>query len=94
MNLPDLKIWLPIIVLLILALVFFASLGAVFFAQNEKKITLASDIVKTCLGFFIGLATSYLSPVSNTSNSNNGGGSSHENHLSSAQPTPAAVSAP
>jgi len=33
------------------------SLGVTLFAQQEKKVTVASDLLKTCLGFFIGVAT-------------------------------------
>jgi uncharacterized membrane protein YhaH (DUF805 family) len=35
------------------------SLLGVLFAQDPKKLEIASDILKTCIGFFIGVATGY-----------------------------------
>lgn len=46
------------IFLLIGALTFISLLG-VLFAQEPKKLEIASDILKTCIGFFIGVATGY-----------------------------------
>ena len=44
----------------LLAIVFIISLLVTLFSTNPEKVKSAGDIVKTCLGFFIGAATSAL----------------------------------
>ena len=43
----------------ILALLLVVSFGAVLFAKEPAKVAVAGDILKTVLGFFIGVATTF-----------------------------------
>jgi len=43
----------------ILAVLLLASLGAVLFGKEPDKVSVAGDILKTLLGFFIGIATTF-----------------------------------
>lgn len=43
----------------VLALLLLVSFGAVLFANEPSKVTVAGDILKTLLGFFIGVATTF-----------------------------------
>ena len=46
-------------ILLLIAVITLVCLGASLFSKNDKSVNTASDILKTCIGFFIGVATSY-----------------------------------
>ena len=46
-------------IIAVLALVMLVSLGAVLFAKDAARIAQAGDILKTVLGFFIGVATTF-----------------------------------
>ncbi|MFQ5651768.1 MAG: hypothetical protein ACE5IY_17660 [bacterium] len=46
----------------LLAIVLLASLAVSLFSSNARRVTIASDVVKTVLGFFIGLATGFMQP--------------------------------
>lgn len=59
----DLRSMRPYIVMLMLALIAlitFASLGVLLFGKNETSVSTAADLLQTCTGFFIGVATSFL----------------------------------
>jgi hypothetical protein len=47
-------------VLVLLALVTLLSLFATFFSRNPQTVTVASDTLRTCMGFWIGSATKFL----------------------------------
>lgn len=57
----DLKPYLMLGLFTVLALVLFMSLGGVFFGRDPAKVSVASDILKMVLGFFIGAATGLIS---------------------------------
>lgn len=44
----------------LLGVVTLVSLGVSLFSRNERSVTAASDILKTCIGFFIGAGTTYI----------------------------------
>ena len=43
----------------VLAVVLLLSGGVTFFSTNSNQVAAASDVLQTCLGFFIGVATGY-----------------------------------
>jgi hypothetical protein len=45
----------------VLAVVLLTSLGVVLFGKDASKVTVAGDILKTVLGFFIGVGTTFFS---------------------------------
>jgi flagellar basal body-associated protein FliL len=46
-------------IVVVLGLLLLGSFGAVLFAKEPGKVTVAGDILKTVLGFFIGVATTF-----------------------------------
>lgn len=46
-------------ILSLIAIITLVCLGVSLFSTNAGAVTTASDILKTCIGFFIGLATGY-----------------------------------
>lgn len=48
-----------ILILAVIAVVTLSCLGYTLFGSNEDRVKMASDTLKTCLGFWIGLATAH-----------------------------------
>lgn len=46
-------------ILTLIALITLVCLGVSLFSTNTGAVTQASDLLKTCIGFFVGIATSY-----------------------------------
>jgi hypothetical protein len=53
------KTYVMIGILSLIGIVTLVCLGVSLFSQNEHAVGTASDMLKTCIGFFIGIATSY-----------------------------------
>jgi hypothetical protein len=53
------KTYVMIGILGLIGIVILVCLGVSLFSQNEHAVSTASDMLKTCIGFFIGIATSY-----------------------------------
>lgn len=56
----DLKQVLMVGLFCVLALILLASVSVVFFGRDPARVSAASDVLKTVLGFFIGAATGLL----------------------------------
>ncbi|HSY48474.1 MAG TPA: hypothetical protein VLC46_06670 [Thermoanaerobaculia bacterium] len=53
------KTYVMIGILSLIAIVTLVCLGVSLFSKDEHAVSTASDMLKTCIGFFIGIATSY-----------------------------------
>ena len=53
------RMYVMIGILILIAVITLVCLSVSLFAKNDKSVTTASDLLKTCIGFFIGVATSY-----------------------------------
>jgi hypothetical protein len=53
------KAYVMIGIISLIAFILVSSLLVSFFSKNDKAVERASDLVKTCLGFFIGAATGF-----------------------------------
>lgn len=49
-------------ILSLIAVVTLICLGGMLLSKNEKSVVAAGDLLKMCIGFFIGIATSYFGP--------------------------------
>lgn len=47
-------------IFIMIGIITLAALFAVLFGKSERTVTVASDLLKTCVGFFIGVATGWL----------------------------------
>lgn len=47
-------------IFIMIGIVTLASLFTVLFGRSERSVAVASDLLKTCVGFFIGVATGWL----------------------------------
>ena len=56
----DMKPYVMVGIFAVLAVVLVVSVGVQLFGKDPDKVKGAGDIVKTCIGFFIGVATSYI----------------------------------
>jgi hypothetical protein len=59
-TIEDARPYVFIMILLALAFTFCGSVIAIFFVKDPKKLTFAIDTVKTLLGFFIGVVTTFM----------------------------------
>ncbi len=55
----QLKAYVMLGVFAVIALITILSLGVTLFGRDEKRVAGASDTLKTCVGFFIGVATKF-----------------------------------
>jgi hypothetical protein len=59
-TVEDARPWAFLVILIALAVTFIGSIGLIFFAKDAEVLKFAFDTVKTLLGFFIGVATTFM----------------------------------